>query len=176
MTWNLVRKKHRCHWWKKVDHWSQIANLARKKYHFFFKNANRTPVSKSTPFFVKSGTRIRALFGSEWGGWAFTSLENHYFFNQRTSNYDQNVLYELTWYPPGGYRPIGDPWGGNRCGGCIFRDDTKQKATGEPRVSFKLSLKFSLNLGTQLPVFSDQKNHIGVENAKIWEIRENWRG
>ena len=26
------------------------------------------------PFFVKSGTRLRALFGSEWGGWGDMTL------------------------------------------------------------------------------------------------------
>ena len=52
-----------------MKHWSQSANFWPKKYPFLFKNANRAPASKMTPFFVKSGTRIRALFGSKWGGW-----------------------------------------------------------------------------------------------------------
>ena len=45
-----------------------------EKVPLFLKNANRAPVPKMAPFFVKIGTRICALFGSEWGGWACCNL------------------------------------------------------------------------------------------------------
>ena len=50
-----------------------------RKDTLFYKNANRAPSSKTTPFFVKSGTRIRALFGSKRGaGVAYTLRTDHF--------------------------------------------------------------------------------------------------
>ena len=43
------------------------SRISAEKRYPFYKNANRAPSSKTTPFFVKSGTRIRALLGPRGG-------------------------------------------------------------------------------------------------------------
>ena len=70
----------------------EIANFLPRKGTLFYKNANRAPSSKTTPFFVKSGTRIRALFGSKRGGWGLSITNSNHFGAIHANTYNDDVM------------------------------------------------------------------------------------